>query len=81
MFHQPLASNLPIQFFTFEGGVTTPLDDGTYYGVAHAIVQMTAGTNVETSEPDLQLFATDACVPLFVFSSACIIYTHKLYFR
>ena len=50
--------DVPVHFFTF-GGATAPLDDGAYYGVTRSVTQMTAGADAETTEPCLQLFATD----------------------
>lgn len=60
----PLPSgDLAVDFFTF-GGDAAPLDDGPYSGIARVIAQQTAGSNVETTDPVLQLFATDDFAPM-----------------
>lgn len=60
----PLPSgDLAVDFFTF-GGDPAPLEDGPYSGIARIVSQTTVGSNVETTDPMLQLFATDDFVPV-----------------
>ncbi|KAH0830197.1 hypothetical protein J3R83DRAFT_1552 [Lanmaoa asiatica] len=50
----------PVEFFTYGGGSSAPLDDGVYSGIARAITRMTAGADPATTEPVLQMFASDS---------------------
>lgn len=60
--------DLAVDFFTF-GGDPAPLEDGPYSGIARVVLQATAGSNVDTTDPILQLFATDDFVPMPVMAA------------
>ncbi|KAI5991919.1 hypothetical protein EDD15DRAFT_2197349 [Pisolithus albus] len=67
----PLPSgDLAVDFFTF-GGDPAPLEDGPYSGIARVVSQTTAGSNVDTSDPILQLFATDDFVAMPLMAAEC----------
>ncbi|KAI5984823.1 hypothetical protein EDD15DRAFT_2521460 [Pisolithus albus] len=67
----PLPSgDLTVDFFTF-GGDPAPLEDGPYSGIARVIAQTTAGSNVDASDPVLQLFAMDDFVAMPLMAAEC----------
>lgn len=48
--------DLEVEVFTFGRGSSAPLDEGIYFGAAHVVAHMTAGADIQTTEPLLQLF-------------------------
>ncbi|KAF8124116.1 hypothetical protein EV363DRAFT_1299992 [Boletus edulis] len=62
--------DVEVDVFTFGGGSSAPLDDGVYFGAARIVARMTAGADVQTTEPILQLFVNeggdDVLPPVFV---------------
>ena len=53
------AGDLPVNVFTFGGGASAPLNDGVFFGSAHVVARITAGTDAQTTEPMLQLFVNE----------------------
>ncbi|KAF8133840.1 hypothetical protein EV363DRAFT_1295278 [Boletus edulis] len=56
--------NVEVDVFTFGGGSSAPLNDSVYFGAACVVARMTAGADVQTTEPILQLFMNEEFIPL-----------------